>query len=119
MAKTKLRLKEIVDKVHIDLPEDKNISEDEPRSENEYFTDDKCTNDSEFINGNKCINSLKSNTINEENIMLETKYDYDWVPKCRKKVIEPELPPFNCVGGPNINFNATSIGPKNAFITVF
>ena len=40
MAERKFTLKEIVDKVCIDLPEDKNISENEPSSENEYFTDD-------------------------------------------------------------------------------
>ena len=51
--------------------------------------------------------------------MLEIKNDYDWVSKWRKKVIEPELPPFNCVSGPNINFNAISIGPKNALLHFF
>ena len=35
MAERKLTLKEIVDKVYIDLPEDENIIEDEPSSENE------------------------------------------------------------------------------------
>ena len=35
MAERKLTLKEIVDKVYIDLPEDENISEDEPSSEND------------------------------------------------------------------------------------
>ena len=35
MAERKLTLKEIVDKVYINLPEDENISEDVPSSENE------------------------------------------------------------------------------------
>ena len=35
MAERKLTLKEIVDKVYIDLPEDENISEDKPNRENE------------------------------------------------------------------------------------
>ena len=58
MAERKLTLKEIADKVYIDLPPDENISEDEPSSENEYFTDDDCTNNYKSINGNECINSL-------------------------------------------------------------
>ena len=54
MAERKLTLKEIVDKVYIDLPEDENISEDEPSSENEYFSDDDCTNDYNGQHTNFC-----------------------------------------------------------------
>ena len=119
MAERKLTLKEIVDKVYIDLPEDENIREDEPSSENKYFTDDDCTNDYESVSGNECINSLKSNPTNEDNIMLAKRNDYDWVPKWRKKVIKSRLPPFNCVSGPNITFNTTSIGLTNVFLEFF
>ena len=104
-------------KFYIDLLEDKNISEDEPSSENEYFTDDDCTNDYESVSDNECINSLRSNPSNEDNIMLEKINDYNWVRKWRKKVIKFRLPPFNCVSGPNITFNITSIGPTNVFLS--
>ena len=119
MTERKLTLKEIVDKVYIDLPKDESISEDEPSSKNQYFTDDNYTNDYESIIGNECINSLRCNTTNEKDIMLKTKNDYDCIPKWRKKFIESELSPFNCVSGPNINFNTTSIGPTNVFLEFF
>ena len=73
MAERKLTLKKIVDKVYIYLPEDENISEDEPSSENEYFIDDDCTNDYQSISGNECINSLRCNPTNEDNIMFRNK----------------------------------------------
>ena len=51
--------------------------------------------------------------------MLKTRNDYDWVTKWRKKIIKFKLPPFNCVSGPNITFNTTSIDPTNVFSEFF
>ena len=51
--------------------------------------------------------------------MLETRNDYDWVSKWRKKVITSKLPPFNGLSDPNITFNTTSIGPTNVFLEFF
>ena len=51
--------------------------------------------------------------------MLETRNDYNWVLNWRKKFITSKLPPFNCVSGPNITFNTTSIGPTNVFLEFF